>query len=100
MGNTIQIKNGSSVPKTNQLSPYELGYVQNGALYINNNGKIVQLTDPNVINLINSDNKITKHITLNDATLVINNGSYGYQNPNVSGISGTKGQLYFQIIVE
>lgn len=100
MGNIIQIKNGSSIPNTNQLSPYELGYVQGGALYINNNGQIAQLTDPNVINLINSDNEITKHITLKDVTLFINNDSYGLQNPNVGNIPGTKGQLYFQIISE
>ena len=45
MANTIQIKHGSTIPTINNLSPYELGYVQNGELYINNNGVIVQLTD-------------------------------------------------------
>ena len=44
MANTIQIKHGSTIPTINNLSPYELGYVQNGELYINNNGVIVQLT--------------------------------------------------------
>ena len=44
MANTIQIKHGSTIPTINNLSPYELGYVQNGELYINNNGVIIQLT--------------------------------------------------------
>ena len=44
MANTIQIKHGNTIPTTDNLSPYELGYVQNGELYINNNGVIVQLT--------------------------------------------------------
>ena len=44
MANTIQIKHGSTIPTINNLLPYELGYVQNGELYINNNGVIVQLT--------------------------------------------------------
>ena len=44
MANTIQIKHGNTIPTIDNLSPYELGYVQNGELYINNNGVIVQLT--------------------------------------------------------
>ena len=44
MANTIQIKHGNITPTIDNLSPYELGYVHNGELYINNNGVIVQLT--------------------------------------------------------
>ena len=44
MANTIQIKHGNIIPTIDNLSPYELGYVHNGELYINNNGVIVQLT--------------------------------------------------------
>lgn len=56
MSNVIQIKNGATVPTTSNLQPYELGYVRGGALYINNNGAIAQLTNPKVIDLVNSDN--------------------------------------------
>ena len=55
MSNTIKIKHGSRAPSVNDLYPYELGYVQNGALYINNNGGIAQLTDPRLITLITDD---------------------------------------------
>lgn len=61
MANTIQIKHGSTIPTINNLSPYELGYVQNGELYINNNGVIVQLTgkvDENLNGLI-KDGRLT-----------------------------------------
>ena len=56
MSNVIQIKNGASAPTTSNLQPYELGYVRGGALYINNNGTIAQLTNPKTINLVNSSN--------------------------------------------
>lgn len=56
MSNVIQIKNGATVPTTSNLQPYELGYVRGGALYINNNGTIAQLTNPKVIGLVNSSN--------------------------------------------
>lgn len=56
MSNTIQIKNGATVPTTSNLQPYELGYVRGGSLYINNNGTIAQLTNPKVIGLVNSSN--------------------------------------------
>ena len=61
MANTIQIKHGSTIPTIDNLSPYELGYVHNGELYINNNGVIVQLTgklNENLNGLIN-DGKLT-----------------------------------------
>lgn len=61
MANTIQIKHGSTIPTIDNLSPYELGYVHNGELYINNNGVIVQLTgklDENLNGLI-KDGKLT-----------------------------------------
>ena len=54
--NTIQIKNGSTIPLNSQLANFELGYVRGGSLYINNNGNIVQLADPRVVNIIDSDN--------------------------------------------
>ena len=54
--NTIQIKNGSTVPLNSQLANFELGYVRGGSLYINNNGNIVQLADPRIVNIIDSDN--------------------------------------------
>lgn len=61
MSNTIQIKHGNTIPTIDNLSPYELGYVHNGELYINNNGIIVQLTgklDENLNGLI-KDGKLT-----------------------------------------
>ena len=54
MANTIQIKHGSSVPTTSNLAPFELGYVKDGALYINNDGTIQQLTGLAASGLVNS----------------------------------------------
>lgn len=54
--NTIQIRNGATEPTSSQLANFELGYVRNGSLYINNNGSIVQLADPRVVNIIDSNN--------------------------------------------
>lgn len=56
MANTIQIKHGSSVPTTSNLAPFELGYVKDGALYINNDGIIQQLTGLAASGLVNSSN--------------------------------------------
>ena len=56
MSNTIQIKHGSSVPTTSNLAPFELGYVKDGELYINNNGTIQQLTGLAASGLVNSSN--------------------------------------------
>lgn len=56
MANTIQIKHGSSVPTTSNLAPFELGYVKDGALYINNDGTIQQLTGLAASGLVNSSN--------------------------------------------
>ena len=63
--NTIQIKRGSSVPSLTQLESYELGYVNNGNLYIretikNDSGtvtsdKIVQLTGLAATGLVNDN---------------------------------------------
>lgn len=63
MANTIQIKRGSSEPSLTQLESYELGYVNNGNLYIretikDNSGnvtsdKIVQLTGLAATGLLN-----------------------------------------------
>lgn len=54
MANTIQIKHGSSAPTTSNLAPFELGYVKGGALYINNDGVINQLTSPELINMVSN----------------------------------------------
>lgn len=56
MSNTIQIKHGSSVPTTSNLAPFELGYVKDGELYINNDGTIQQLTGLAASGLVNSSN--------------------------------------------
>lgn len=56
MANTIQIKNGASAPTSSQLANYELGYMRGGSLYINNGGIIVQLANPNTVDLVNSNN--------------------------------------------
>ena len=56
MANTICIKHGSSVPTTSNLAPFELGYVKDGALYINNDGTIQQLTGLAASGLVNSSN--------------------------------------------
>lgn len=56
MANTIQIKHGSSVPTTSNLAPFELGYVKGGALYINNDGIIAQLTGLAATGLVNANN--------------------------------------------
>lgn len=58
MSNVITIKHGSSVPTVDKLKPYELGYVSGGALYINNNGTIAQVTDPKTIGIIDNNNRL------------------------------------------
>ena len=69
MGNIIQIKHGPREPGVSDLAPYELGYVHNGELYINNNGAIVQLTgklDENLNGLIKDGNlTISQFETIN-----------------------------------
>ena len=152
MANTIQIKHGSSVPTTSNLAPFELGYVKDGALYINNNGTIVQLTGLAATGLVNAnsylrlpavtsttsntgrilvadstgivyyktpanilseigalspanggtiakDLTVTGKITAN-GTIIVNNKSYGTTDPNIAGIAGTLGQLYFVLVEE
>ena len=82
MSNTIQIKHGSSAPTTSNLVPFELGYVKGGALYINNDGTIQQLTGLAATGLVNSSNylviptipaataKQTKILVANDSNIV------------------------------
>lgn len=53
--NTIKIKHGSGVPTTSNLVPFELGYVKGGALYINNDGTITQLTGLAATGLVNAN---------------------------------------------
>ena len=77
MSNTIQIKHGSSVPTTSNLAPFELGYVKDGELYINNNGTIQQLNGLAASGLVNSFNylklpAIDKIISNTDRILVAN----------------------------
>ena len=55
MSNTIQIKHGSSAPTPSNLAPFELGYVKGGALYINNDGTITQLTGLAATGLVNAN---------------------------------------------
>ena len=82
MSNTIQIKHGSSAPTTSNLAPFELGYVKGGALYINNDGTIQQLTGLTATGLVNSSNylviptipaateKQSKILVANDSNIV------------------------------
>lgn len=82
MANTIQIKHGSSAPTTSNLAPFELGYVKGGALYINNDGTIQQLTGLASTGLVNSSNylviptipaateKQSKILVANDSNIV------------------------------
>lgn len=52
MSNTIQIKHGSGNP-TGKLQPYELGYSDDGCLYIGTDeNTATKLTDPLVTNLL------------------------------------------------
>lgn len=87
MSNVIKIKNGPDVPGVSDLQSYELGYVRGGALYINNNGTIVQLTDPKTSDLINSSNylKIPKvaQTTSNTGRILVSdsNGVVYYKAP-------------------
>lgn len=83
MSNRIQIRHGSETPTTDNLVSYELGYVHNGALYINDNGVIAQLTQPDLIGLVNQDKKIKipsiDATSLNyDKILVCNNDNIIY----------------------
>lgn len=155
MANTIQIKHGSSSPTTSNLAPFELGYVKGGALYINNDGTIQQLTGLAASGLVNSSNYLkipaiaattlntdkilvcnaegviyyktadnirseikafsitggtisgktifddlatfSNKIVMNNS-IIINENSYGTQDPNTANIEGTLGQLYFVIV--
>ena len=109
MGNIIQIKHGSTIPTINNLSPYELGYVHNGELYINNNGIIVQLTgklDENLNGLIKDGNLtisqfevINKSEIKQDKILVTNgNNQLLYRTPeeillDINGFSIDGGEI-------
>lgn len=56
MGNIIQIKHGSGKP-TGKLQPYELGYSDDGCLYIGTEeNTATKLSSPGVMGLINSSN--------------------------------------------
>lgn len=83
MANTIKIKHGASVPTNTQLSEYELGYVRNGALYINNGGTITQLTGLAATGLVNSNSylqlpAITATTTNTDRILVADDAGIVY----------------------
>lgn len=54
--NTIKIKHGTNAPTVSNLVPFELGYVKGGALYINNDGIIQQLTGLAATGLVNDNN--------------------------------------------
>lgn len=53
--NTIKIKHGTGVPTVSNLAPFELGYAKGGALYINNDGAIQQLTGLAATGLVNTN---------------------------------------------
>lgn len=56
MSNTIQIKHGSGNP-AGKLQPYELGYSDDGCLYIGTDkNTVAKLTDTKVTGLVNSNN--------------------------------------------
>lgn len=56
MSNTIQIKHGEGDP-TGKLQPYELGYSDDGCLYIGTEeNTAIKLSSPGVMGLINSNN--------------------------------------------
>lgn len=54
--NTIKIKHGTNTPTVSNLVPFELGYVKGGALYINNDGVIQQLTGLAATGLVDTNN--------------------------------------------
>lgn len=81
--NTILIKHGSSAPTTSNLAPFELGYVKGGALYINNDGIIQQLTGLAATGLVNSNSylqlpAITATTTNTDRILVADDAGIVY----------------------
>lgn len=106
MSNRIQIRHGSETPTTDNLVSYELGYVHNGALYINDNGVIAQLTQPDLIGLINNG-KITKNQFLeinkaenkqNKILVADGNNQLLYRSPNeiladINGFSKSGGTI-------
>ena len=114
MSNTIKIKHGDSVPTTSNLAPFELGYVKDGALYINNNGTIQQLTGLAASGLVNSFNylviptipvateKQTKILVANDSNVVYSRtpaqirsdiGAFASSGGTVSGTTTFNGAI-------
>lgn len=73
MSNVIQIKHGTTAPADGILQPYELGYADNGYLYIGGipteevpSAPAIQLSDANLFKYITIDNenqqiKISSH---------------------------------------
>lgn len=93
--NTILIKHGSSVPANGKLQNYELGYVDNGALYIGYNGNSVQLTDPKLLSLIDSNSylkipAIASTTTNTDKILVCNSNNVVYYKSAANILSEIK----------
>lgn len=156
MSNVIQIKHGASAPGDGVLAPYELGYADDGGLYIGipseggqntisqqiNTGNNFELEDEYlrietdgekkelklrikmenlffskyhaitknadsvlVTSPYDSDNLVQMYKTdfikdfnlLTSDSIKINSNNYGTQDPNIAGIAGVTGQLYFVI---
>ena len=68
MGNTITLKHGGTVPTTNDLIPFELGYcTADGALYINNGSQIKSIFQSNgAISTVLSNNLTPSRVLISD----------------------------------
>lgn len=68
MGNTITLKHGETVPTTNDLIPFELGYcTADGALYINNGSQIKSIFQSNgAISTVLSNNLTASRVLISD----------------------------------
>lgn len=68
MGNTITLKHGGTVPTTNDLIPFELGYcTADGALYINNGSQIKSIFQSNgAISTVLSNNLTASRVLISD----------------------------------
>lgn len=68
MGNTITLKHGETVPTTNDLTPFELGYcTTDGALYINNGSQIKSIFQSNgAISTVLSNNLTASKVLISN----------------------------------
>lgn len=84
MSNIIQIKHGATIPTNTILTQYELGYMHNKGLYINDGGDVVQLTS-----LVQGTDKKT-YLTLPTAVQTTN-------NTNKILVCDNEGKIYYKI---